>query len=358
MAITTKKWLPILRRCLILSKFLFFTDSHFSAHFTEFSKPIKEYINDRFQNQCKVLSDMLTKAREDNLPVIFGGDLFDVRNQIDIEDFNYIFKIFAGFPDVKCYLLRGNHDSVNNLMGSPSSIDSFNYLENKQVISNPEHLEISDVDFYFVPYGENIKEIQDTLSEFSKMAKENDNAVLVAHLGVNGANMNGMKSDSQLYPKDFYPDIFNFVYLGHYHLRQKIANLENMFYGGSLFQNTFSDSGSVKGYDIIDINNGCFEDNFIQHHLPEFDTVTVWDDTAKELANSGNYVRLKSENKEDIQEAKKSSNVRTELQKTFKVNSRLDIKKDDSPLLITKKYLEKNNIDAFDEAKEILKSLE
>ena len=340
-----------------MSKFLFFTDSHFSAHFTEFSKPDKDFINNRFRIQCNTLIKLLELAKDKSLPVIFGGDMFDIRNQIDIEDFNHIYSIFSNYPEVKCYLLRGNHDSVNNLMGSPSSIDMFKCLPNKNVISNPEHIVIDHVDFYFMPYGENISEIKSKLKEFAESARENDNSVLVAHLGVNGAKMNGIISKSELMSNDFYPDIFNMVYLGHYHARQVFdKNHKNMFYGGSLFQNSFSDSGSHKGYDLVDINSGTFKDSFVKTNNPEFYTVFNWDEQAKKLVDQGNYVRLQTNDSKDVKQAQDNSNVRTELQKTFKINSRLDIKSNDSPLIITKKYLDKNKIDAFKEAKELLSS--
>ena len=56
-----------------MSKFLFFTDSHFSAHFTEFSKPDKDFINNRFRIQCDTLIKLLELAKEKSLPVIFGA---------------------------------------------------------------------------------------------------------------------------------------------------------------------------------------------------------------------------------------------------------------------------------------------
>ena len=81
-----------------------------------------------------------------------------------------------------------------------------------------------------------------------------------------------------------------------------------------------------------------------------------WDEQAKKLVDQGNYVRLQTNDSKDVEQAQDNSNVRTELQKTFKINSRLDIKNNDSPLIITKKYLDKNKIDAFKEAKELLNS--
>jgi len=43
---------------------------------------------------------------EENLLVIFGGDLFHVRQKVDIFDFNTIFRIVANHPKVETYLLR------------------------------------------------------------------------------------------------------------------------------------------------------------------------------------------------------------------------------------------------------------
>lgn len=335
-----------------------FTDFHAYSGFTEFSDSDKEYKNSRFRNQCEVLNGIFNKAEDENIPVIFGGDLFHVRQKVDIFDFNNIFRIVANHPKVETYLLRGNHDSINNLMGSPSSIDSFNFLPNVKVITNPETIKISNVNVFFMPYGEDKKFIRDKLKEFSEIASSSDNkSLLVGHLGINGAELMGTKAEGEFNAGDFYPDIFDFIYMGHYHKRQYINNRKDFIYGGSTIQNTFSDAGQDKGYDILTFSDKGVDDNFVLSRSPEFFTFDHYDEKVKDEISKGNFVRINAPEEEidsiNISDSEESK-VRLSPIKEFDLNKRLDISPEDSTTEIVAKYLKDKGIDALEEAKEVL----
>lgn len=98
-----------------------------------------------------------------------------------------------------------------------------------------------------MPYGEDKKFIREKLKEFSEIANRQGNqSLLVGHLGINGAELMGTKAEGEFNAGDFYPDIFDFIYMGHYHKRQRINGLDTFIYGGSTIQNTFSDAGQEK----------------------------------------------------------------------------------------------------------------
>lgn len=335
-----------------------FTDFHAYSGFTEFSDSDKEYKNSRFRNQCEVLNGIFNKAEDENLPVIFGGDLFHVRQKVDIFDFNNIFRIIGNHPKVETYLLRGNHDSINNLMGSPSSIDSFNFLPNVKVITNPETIKISNVNVFFMPYGEDKNFIREKLKEFSEIASNSDSkSLLVGHLGINGAELMGTKAEGEFNAGDFYPDIFDFIYMGHYHKRQYINNRKDFIYGGSTIQNTFSDAGQDKGYDILTFYDKGVDDNFVLSRSPKFFTFDHYDEKVKDEISKGNFVRINAPEEEinsiNISDSEESK-VRLSPIKEFDVNKRLDISPEDSTTEIVAKYLKDKGIDALEEAKEVL----
>lgn len=209
---------------------LFFTDFH--AHlFSEFAKPSENFYTDRFATQMKVLREILFEASNRHYGIIFGGDLFHKRTAVDIRVFNSVYLTFADYCDEIpfIYLLRGNHDSFDNSMGSDSSLDTFKTLAHVQVVSNPMVDEVSiqgtTKTLYFMPYGEEVDEMKATLAQYGEQAKDKD-SILIAHLGIDGASQ-GLSSHrlaSAFTLGDLHADSYELVYLGHYHYRQVLLH--------------------------------------------------------------------------------------------------------------------------------------
>ena len=345
---------------------LLFTDFH--AHlFMEFAKHDDNYYTDRFKIQCKVLEDMLSRAAKEDLGVIFGGDLFHKRAAVDVRVFNMIYGIFAKYaPNIPyIYLLRGNHDSYDNSMGSESSLDTFTALgDNVHVVSTPEAFDIDDkiedagVHLAFMPYGEDIKDMKDQLHSFSQDLDPKKFNLLVAHLGIDGAKQgqSNHRLASAFALSDMYPDKFNLVYLGHYHLRQNLA--DNVWYGGSTMQLSFNDEGQTKGYDIIHLDGRV---EFVPVDTPKFVTLTDWNDKiAKE--NKGNYIRLRlpeavAKKIPDSVSKDELSNIRVEAQVDQTVDTRLDIDADDTPAAVVSKFMDEYYPDTKQLALEVLQEV-
>ena len=324
---------------------LFFTDFH--AHlFQEFAKADPDYYTDRFKEQCGVLDAMLSKASEENLEVVFGGDLFHKRGAVDVRVFNKVYGIFSKYASriPHTYLLRGNHDSYDNSMGSVSSLDTFTTLPNTTVISMPESFETTTtvtvngdekrVKLFFMPYGENIQDMKDKLKEFSLAVNSNNYNILVAHLGVDGAKQGRSvhRLAGAFTLDDMHADAFDYVYLGHFHARQKLA--PNVFYGGSTMQLSFNDEGQEKGYDVL--THSGFK--FFPVHTHQFITLTDWGKKSQELAKD-NYIRLqvsKSVAKEALEAG--APTVRVEAKADTEAKMRIDITAEDSPERVVSKY--------------------
>ncbi len=329
--------------------FLFFTDYH--AHiFTDFALPDEEFVTDRFRNQIKALEDMFTVCREKGYILLFGGDLFHKRGSIDIRVFNHVFKTFERNSDVPSILVRGNHDSVTNSLYTQSSLDCFSVLPNCIVVSQPEVLLLDgDVTraFTCLPYGDEVDEMHAFLKEASEFVSSYDQSFLVAHIGVDGSQtgrythtLSGAFNTGELRG-----DIYTYVLLGHYHKRQFLGDAletSNILYGGNPIQQTFADEGQEKGYHLLDFSTGKLTFEPIPQKL--FLTINTKDLDDEDLLNN-NYIRLVAdatdiEAVEKLRDEHNMSNVRVTVNRVFEQKARLGVSASDSPVEITKKYLE------------------
>lgn len=344
---------------------LFFTDFH--AHlFSEFAKPSENFYTDRFETQMKVLREILFEASNRNYGIIFGGDLFHKRTAVDIRVFNSVYLTFADYCDEIpfIYLVRGNHDSFDNSMGSDSSLDTFKTLANVQVVSNPMVDEVSiqgtTKTLYFMPYGEEVDEMKATLAQYGEQAKDKD-SILIAHLGIDGA-LQGLSSHrlaSAFTLGDLHADSYELVYLGHFHKRQNLAS--NVFYGGSTMQLTFNDEGQDKGYDLYNDETRTF----VKVDTPKFMTFDHWGDDTQAAIDRGDYIRLQlpeQDAKRITTEAKQEDsqlldNIRVEAQADYEVKTRLDIKADNTPVQVTDTYTKTYYPAYHDEAINIIKGV-
>lgn len=345
---------------------LLFTDFH--AHlFSEFAKPSVTNYTDRFNTQMSVLETMLKVAQKEQLGIVFGGDLFHRRGAVDVRVFKAVYKLFADYCDniPFIYLLRGNHDSFDNSMGSPSSLDTFAYLPHTQVISKPtykqEDIAGTTYTLYFMPYGEDIDQMKAELKAMGEHQGSPETSLLFAHLGIDGAKQGKSvhRLASAFTPSDMYPEQYKFVYLGHYHARQVIDGHANMYYGGSTMQLSFNDEGQEKGYDTY--TGTDLEHTFVPVTTPKFVTLDHWDEEAAK-ATANDYVRLQVSETTAKQvlatdNAPQMTNVRVEAQAEVNTKARMDIKSDSSPEEITKKYTDEYYPELKDTALKVLGEL-
>lgn len=361
---------------------LLFTDFH--AHiWQEFAKPDEEYVTDRFHRQVDALNYMLDYATENELDVLFAGDMFHKRGAVDTRVFNAVFNCFASHSDVpQIYLISGNHDMVNNRMGAASSLDALDVLDNVKVINGVESFETPEAYFYLMSYGEDAE----TMLGYLEDAKENASkikgkpTIFSSHLGINGAKQGATthRLASTFSAKDTSPEVFNLVYLGHYHERQEIYNDKQGYvyqnddnyvpdeltfehealYGGSTMPVSFSDENQIKGFDVVTYSVPM-KRTFHAINAPKFVTLTDWnEEIAKE--HEHDYVRLQlptSEAKKVSKEEIDNPSVRVEAKTEYKVKTRLPIEAKDSPVEVTKKYMDKLYPEQKEDALKVLESV-
>lgn len=361
---------------------LLFTDFH--AHiWQEFSKPDKEYVTDRFHRQIDALNYMLDYATENELDVLFAGDMFHKRGAVDTRVFNGVFNCFASHEKVPhIYLISGNHDMVNNRMGAPSSLDALNELSNITVINGVKSFETPEAYFYLMSYGEETETMLGYLNDAKKQAEKikSKPTIFSSHLGINGAKQGATthRLASTFSAKDTSPEVFNLVYLGHYHERQEIYNDKQGYvyqnddnyvpdeltfehealYGGSTMPVSFSDENQIKGFDVVTYTLPM-KRTFHTIPAPKFVTLTDWNENLiKEHKND--YVRLQlpvAKAKKVAKEEQENSSVRVEATTEYKVTTRLPIEAKDSPIEVTKKYMDKLYPKQKEDALNVLESV-
>lgn len=343
-----------------MSKIVFFTDYH--AHiFEDFAKPDPDYPNDRFRAQIDTLQKVHDIARENNADLVFGGDLFHKRAKIDDIVFNSVFDVFANNTDIRTYLVRGNHDSRTNQTVTEHWLKTFRHLPHVTVFDTPDYM-ITDKGYviHAIPYSDDTAYLKQKIVEFADIQQgiAYNKSVLVAHIGVDGSETGkySHRLEGAFKVGDLFPDIFDYVMLGHYHKRQFLGGLDNVFYGGNTIQTSFSDEGQEKGVFLIDLE-AKGKPEFIPIQNKQFITLTDIDENTQNLVDN-NYVRfvLPQGKAQEVEIFKEDSdNIRIEIQREYKTETRIEIDMDSNEEQIVEAYTKEFYPDVTDIALDILK---
>lgn len=227
-----------------MAKILFFSDIHIASH--------KGSI-DRLEDCLKVLQWVFSTAHERNIKeIVFGGDLFQDRQKIQVLAYNKTFNIFAQNKDINLYLLLGNHDLWYYENTDVSSVHPFSAFQNITVIAEPSTIKVGDISIDFLPFTHN------PIAAIKKWEKYSP--VLVGHIAVDGAVLNfnhrtkaevsvEHENDMTVVSRDLF-DGWDRVFLGHYHGAQKLT--DKVEYMGSPLQLSFGEAFQQKHILILD----------------------------------------------------------------------------------------------------------
>lgn len=319
------------------------TDVHFNL-WANFSQPDDITGNTRFTEQLTKMQEVFDLARENEAILINGGDLFHVRNSLNTKLFNKVYDLFTDNNDVPVIHCVGNHDKASNSLDSPSTLDTFSYIENNYVFSQPGKVSTEETEIHILPYGDETKEIKEWLQE--QVINEDRVNILVGHLGLEGAStgtsshrLEGAFTLGNLRPEDF-----DTILLGHYHNQQTLGDNPNFIYGGSLFQNNFGEThetGVWKGsltvaeqeLEFIPIESKRFV-TVDAKDLPE-DLEVILDNHYVRYSGTTSQVKALTNIREDM------SNVQIDLQEDYTKDSRITIEESSTPEDIVKSYIDK-----------------
>lgn len=344
-----------------------FADFH-ADYYTNYAKPLAEdNINDRTKHQFDILKDIIEIANERKSPLLFAGDFFNERGQVDVRVYNRAISTLQELLRVPMLMVAGNHDQIDNSPVPETSVDSFPYINLKnpsgeiKVFKTVQRVSYGNTYYDMLPYTESVEDFKEALKGLVAIPKDPEyNYILVAHVGVDGAK-NG-KYNHRLGGAygigDLYPDYYDQIFVGHYHDRQKLA--PNAVYVGSTIPNSFNDEGHSKGIYLYDGEakvakyKSLPSKKFITLNTSEVDKETLTPDFL-----SQNYYKIISNSLDEIKELQQESlddsvAVNFEVKAEVKTESRLGIDPQAGAKDIVKAYTTQYYPEVTDKALQIL----
>lgn len=324
--------------------------------FTEFSKlvPVRwddkslrfvshkngKVMNSRLLNILDGICDIRDYCVQNNITyVLNAGDTFHKRGSINVETFNYTYRILESFKlrGINLIMIAGNHDQVDSSESPHSSLYTFQKI--CTVIESPTYLRYPDFSVLAIPYSFNIKQI----IENSEKA-----TILLTHCGISGSLLgSGITATDELSVSDLSPNRFSYISLGHYHCPQIIA--PNVFYCGTPVQESFSDErDTYNGFYVVDTEK--FSIDFIPVIKPRF--ITLINEIPKD---SFNFFRVKVTTAETAKPT--GENVRWEVEKEYTNEKRSEIMLSDDIVTAVKKYAKDTDTDTLVVGLQILKTV-
>jgi DNA repair exonuclease SbcCD nuclease subunit len=266
-----------------MAKILLFSDIHVHEHKNK---------QERLQNCLDALFWVFNTARERGIKdVVFGGDLFQDRQNISVFTYHQTYKIISQFKDLNLWFLLGNHDLWYYDKTDISSVEPLGALPHLTVIDQPTTIKIAGLDIDFLPFTHNpIVSMSDNFSQ-------KKSPVLVGHIAVHGATLNfhhrtrsevsveNEKGVVQVSKEIF--DGYERVFLGHYHGAQQIT--ERVEYIGSTLQLTFGEAFQTKHIIVLDtdtLKREYIENTFSPRHY------ILTPDQVDDYDLNGNFVRI------------------------------------------------------------------
>lgn len=238
-------------------------------------KPIAVLISDIHYNintlevADKALRMAVDKANELGVNLIVAGDLHDTKANIRAECIQAIQNTLGKlYFCLKAYLLRGNHDSLNE----KSSIHSLSVLQNNsvEVVNN---VQFYGTDYYLVPYHSDPEQLKAYLKTFPI------GATLIMHQGLESSNSGHYIQDKSAVS---HSDVKDYrVISGHYHQRQDIKTgrprkgaVGLWSYLGNPYTLGFGEANDPeKGFSVL-MSDGSLEfipTNLRRHRIVEID---------------------------------------------------------------------------------------
>lgn len=228
------------------------------------------------------------------------GDILDNRKNINIQSVTdgheYFFDKLKEH-NIKMITILGNHDVFfkNTLkVNSPSLLLKSEYI---QIIDQPTEMNLNGYDMLFLPWicEENKIESLDAIAN-------SKSDVCFGHLEFSGFAMyRGIIAEDGMDSVGF--SNFEYVFTGHYHCK---SSRDNIYYLGTPYELTWSDSGDLKGFHVFDFSTRHLQ--FIENPLKMFNKI-IYDDSNEKSMNdiikngfshcSGTYVKLMVKSKDN-----------------------------------------------------------
>lgn len=259
--------------------------------------------NSRFKAIMAVLYQMLSYSITNKIFVIvLNGDIFETKNILEayVNNAFWDWCLACEKAGIKVILNTGNHDISSLGDESITLLHPYKSLQNVTVVDKFTVLNAYDhfdgfVNLVVIPFRRNVADcrlaIEKCMEEIQTKPEiykgEGDPAnILLYHGAILGAKLKSeeFRDDrNALTLEDLKPSFFDYVFLSHFHIRQKLA--PNVIYVGSPLHHDMSDagddSGSIRGFYDIDFRTNKLL--FQKTEYPEFHNIVI--NTRNDLEN-------------------------------------------------------------------------
>lgn len=234
--------------------------------------PVAVLISDIHYNITTIaLADAALRQAADEaerlqIPLIVAGDLHDTKANMRGECITAMINTFNR-TTVPVYVLRGNHDQINEKSES-HSLDFLKLINNVFVI---DYFSVNS-DFNFIPYQNDVEMFKFYLS------KVPEGATIIMHQGVKGSSSGDYMQDPTAIEKELLAN--HRVISGHYHTRQDIkcgrprkGGVGLMSYIGNPYTLNFGEANDpAKGFRVLN-SDGTLD--FIPTNLRKHVIITM-----------------------------------------------------------------------------------
>lgn len=348
-----------------MAKVILFSDLHAHA-FKPYATLLPGGVNSRLRDAVSCIEQIHAYATQNQISaVLFGGDMFHVRKNIHVAAFNMVFEAMSRFAvsKIPVLMIPGNHDQAD-LVGDVYSVYSFSTF--CDVVGKPDwHVVDAGAEalqVLAIPYIENaehVRALTETTPPEPHLPK-----IQLSHLGVQGAVVGAdfvyiNKHDPTV--EDLHPERFDAVYLGHYHLHQKLA--PNAWYIGAPLEHNWGDRGGAEPRGFLVYDTETRTHTRVPLRAPRFVVTAVPSVDYEPLPELfDNYVRVVSDQKfsvDQLEEMRRHHGMRSlEVVPTTKgliqcVHARrLEVDPRMSPEDLVRKYVESGlgDSDGLDES--------
>ena len=194
---------------------------------------------------AKWLRESLKK--QDIKDILILGDVFHYRDEIAVNTLHVVNEMFKLWKDFNIIILVGNHDSYYKDRSDINSLSLFDGWKNITIISDTLNTVIFGKKCCFAPWGFDINDI-----------KNSD--IVFGHFEIESFKMNSYKLCDHGLKTEELLNKAPLILSGHFHLRdEREYGDKKIIYVGNPFEMDFGDTGSTKGYYLLDFNNLVLE---------------------------------------------------------------------------------------------------
>lgn len=294
-------------------KFIVFSDVH--AHeYQSHATTTENGWNSRLVHCLGAVGKIFEYARDEKCPIIFGGDMFQVKGVVSVAAQNGLREWFVGMkPEI--LMIPGNHDMASS-DGKIHALDIFNSFDGCSVFGSPSIKTINGCLFGFLPYPMTAGKIDYTklaggLEKLKRTAEAHKDPIrakiLVSHVYTHELMRKYHGREGDISAADI-AEGWDLVLLGHHHIHDVVeVGATKVVSIGSPIQHTFNDRGDKRGFLVVDIREDGSEIKVEHIELdgPKFSAFEGEKAIVPERVKEG-FVRVRVSSKAEGERARKT----------------------------------------------------